>query len=297
MVNLRADGSYGTPQNLTSINTEEDDITPFFHNSTQTLYYSTEGRKGLGGFDVFKAVKDYQKNDWLESKNLGKPINSSLNEASFSLNERGDKAYFASNRKGSNYLEKRFELCCEDLYTADFDFKVDLLLQTFDSGLLMNTRLEGATIKLFEKQINDSLLVVDQLTNTFSNDFSFNVERGKTYSIETTREQYVPKIEQISISMDSSDPVEKTIFLEPLEFKLEVFIYDQEHQLSIEKVKVKLSDSSDDSLVLLDEKNSKPNEAIIFSLEANKDYSLSSSKEGYEQVVDRYISTKHLVNS
>ena len=67
--------SFGEPVNLSAINTDEDDITPHFHTSSQTLYFSSEGHQNMGGFDIYKSKKTTQ---WEAIEHLGVPINSSF---------------------------------------------------------------------------------------------------------------------------------------------------------------------------------------------------------------------------
>jgi tetratricopeptide (TPR) repeat protein len=50
----RVPSNGGTASNVRQVNTTADEITPFYHSGTKTLYFSSEGREGLGGFDVYK---------------------------------------------------------------------------------------------------------------------------------------------------------------------------------------------------------------------------------------------------
>jgi tetratricopeptide (TPR) repeat protein len=43
------DGSFSKPVNLVDLNTSENDVTPFFHSLSKTLYFSADGRQGFGG--------------------------------------------------------------------------------------------------------------------------------------------------------------------------------------------------------------------------------------------------------
>lgn len=283
-------GSYGTPQNLQAINTIEDDITPYFHTPSQTLYYSTEGRKGLGGFDIFKSEKGEK--EWLESENMGKPINSSLGDVSFFLNESGDQAHFASNRKGSAYLEKRFELCCDDLYQVAFDTKIDLLVNTFDAGLL--TRLEGATVQLFELRKDSSTLLKDQLTNPIANDFPFSVERGKTYRLIATRDSYIKEIDDLYIPEDAPEKMEHPLYLRPIQLNLQALTYELETEMPLNGTTVQLfefQENINDHKLLEEQINENGND-FAFSLEANRHYLIRASKKGYQSLREFELDTE-----
>lgn len=289
-VEILAGGSYGKPKNLSAINTIEDDITPYFHTPSQTLYYSTEGRKGLGGFDIFKSEKGTQ--NWLESENLGKPINSSLGDVSFFLNESGDQAHFASNRKGSAYLEKRFELCCDDLYQVAFDTKIDFLVNTFDAGLL--TQLEGATVELLELRKDSSTLFKDRLTNPIANDFPFTVERGKTYRLVATRDGYIKKLEDVHIPEDAPERVEHPLYLRPIQLDLQALTYELLTEMPLNGTTVQLLEVQEGTgeYKLLEEQINEIGNDFVFSLEANRHYLIRADKEGYQSLRDFELDTK-----
>lgn len=108
---------FGKPQNLAAINTEKDDLTPFFHTATQTLFFSSDGHQSMGGYDIFKIKKAA---DWEAVEHAGVPLNSSYNDLYFTVNEEESKGYFSSNRPGSFYLDKSNKTCCYDIYQANF---------------------------------------------------------------------------------------------------------------------------------------------------------------------------------
>lgn len=109
---------FSEPVNLESINTSEDDLTPFFHEASETLYFSSEGYKGLGGFDIYKTKKT--ETEWTTPEHTGYPLNSSFNDIYFSLSEDESTAFLSSNRPGSFYLNKKNKTCCNDIYKVNF---------------------------------------------------------------------------------------------------------------------------------------------------------------------------------
>ncbi|HRF37369.1 MAG TPA: hypothetical protein PK198_01155, partial [Saprospiraceae bacterium] len=109
-----AKGAFGTPEPLRNINTPADDITPFFHAASKTLYFSTEGRFSLGGFDIYSSPKTA--GGWAEPVHGGLPLNSSFNDIYPVLEQDGVRGYLASNRPGSLYLDASNKTCCNDIY-------------------------------------------------------------------------------------------------------------------------------------------------------------------------------------
>jgi len=100
-VEIKGNNEYGEPVNLGSgINTEARESFPFI-SSTNNLYFSSDGRGGLGGFDVFMTSLD---ENGLPNKidNLGVPTNSPLDDFGFILDEEKRMGYLSSNRDGES---------------------------------------------------------------------------------------------------------------------------------------------------------------------------------------------------
>lgn len=91
-------GNWGVPENLGPvINTPGSEKSPFFHSDGQTLYFSSTGNLGYGGYDIFfsKLGKDGQ---WQTPKNIGYPINSEMDDLGFFVSTDGRTGYFASDK-------------------------------------------------------------------------------------------------------------------------------------------------------------------------------------------------------
>ena len=127
------DGTYSIPNVASHINTSGDDLSPFYHNETNTLYFSSNGRDGYGGHDIFKLEPASD-----TPINAGDNINSSYNDIHFTLTEDGSSGYFTSNRPGSRYSDDSYETCCYDIYKAKV--KPSLLTSTryLVLGLILN---------------------------------------------------------------------------------------------------------------------------------------------------------------
>ncbi len=95
-----AKGEWSNVKNLgPKINTEYDDDGPFIDYDNKTLYFSSKGRKGMGGFDIFKSVFDESTNEWSEPENLGYPINTPDNDIYYTSTRDGKRAYYSSVRE------------------------------------------------------------------------------------------------------------------------------------------------------------------------------------------------------
>ena len=106
------DGTWDEPKNLgPKINTKYNEDAPYVKKDGKTLFFASEGHNSMGGYDIFKSVKDSEGN-WGTPINIGSPINSAGDDIYYIENEEGNMAFYSSQRPGSHgYL---------DLYNAEF---------------------------------------------------------------------------------------------------------------------------------------------------------------------------------
>jgi hypothetical protein len=79
------------------VNSEDDEISVFAHPDGKTLFFSSKGHMNMGGYDIFKTVKN-EKGEWSQPENMGYPINSLGDDIDFVLNTETGRAYFSSIR-------------------------------------------------------------------------------------------------------------------------------------------------------------------------------------------------------
>ena len=98
-VKRNRDGSWGEPVNLGSkINTEGNEMFPYFDVKGGYLFYSSNGLPGLGGLDIFVS-KERRDGSYTKPINLGSPINSNRDDFSFIYKSDGS-GFLSSNRSG-----------------------------------------------------------------------------------------------------------------------------------------------------------------------------------------------------
>lgn len=97
-VSINSDGSFGTPKNLgEKVNTVGRETFPFVSKDNE-LYYSSDGKLGLGGLDVF--VSKITDGGYEEAINVGKPVNGAWDDFAFYYDSEKHTGYFSSNREG-----------------------------------------------------------------------------------------------------------------------------------------------------------------------------------------------------
>ena len=103
-------GQFSEPNNLgPDINTEGDEVFPFAYSETQ-LFFSSNGKEGVGQLDIYFAENKIEKR-W-EAYLLGKDINTPKDDFSFGLNSAMSLGYFSSDRLGGSGAD--------DLYAFPF---------------------------------------------------------------------------------------------------------------------------------------------------------------------------------
>jgi hypothetical protein len=104
-------GKWGKSVNMgPGINTIYGEEGVFVHPDGKTIYFSSQGHKSMGGYDVFKIV--FENGKWSEPINLGYPINGPDDDVFFVISASGKHGYFASN-KSDGFGEK-------DIYKITF---------------------------------------------------------------------------------------------------------------------------------------------------------------------------------
>lgn len=97
---MTAEGEFSVPVNLgPAINTPGDDAAPFIHSDGRTLYFASNGRVGMGGYDLYYSTLQAD-GTWSEPVNMGYPINSPADEINVFINAHGTVAYIASDKDG-----------------------------------------------------------------------------------------------------------------------------------------------------------------------------------------------------
>ncbi|MCR5453716.1 MAG: OmpA family protein [Bacteroidales bacterium] len=91
-----ADMAWSAPINLgPTINTEFDEKTPFMHCDGKTLYFSSNGHGGVGGFDIFHSRLE-ENGEFSKPKNIGYPLNTESDEVAYVVSADGQRIYFSA---------------------------------------------------------------------------------------------------------------------------------------------------------------------------------------------------------
>ena len=204
-VEIKSDGNFGEPENLgNSINTEGRETFPFISESG-ILYFASDGRPGLGGLDIFQVDlnKINKRNSVL---NIGAPINGTMDDFSFCINEANNRGFFTSNRDGG--------LGNDDIYGFIQNKPIVYPCEQQLAGIVLdkqtNEILPGSDVSLFSK---DRQLISTQISNQ-KGEFNFGyVDCGSGFYIRASKTDYSTDEKEIQIPNYSGE-TKTTLFIE-----------------------------------------------------------------------------------
>lgn len=205
--------SYATPVNLgESINTAGNDLTPFYQNGT--LYFSTDGRPGFGGYDIWYAT--WNGAAFEEITNMGYNYNSPQDDQYLRFTPDGSAGFMTSNRPHKDKRKlKGSDTCCDDIYTIQLrEIVIDLLVNVNDE----NGPLKEATVELIDLSVADETDGMQSRTNVVSNDFNFLLDADHKYRVVVSRDGYYPDttVSFNTVGLLDSYTVKKNVTLKPL---------------------------------------------------------------------------------
>ncbi len=201
---------YGTPENLgAKVNTEANESFPFITDDN-ILFFSSNGKQGFGGYDVFKM----DLNKGTAAMNVGEPVNTSKDDFAFTYNATKKVGFFSSNRDGN-----------DDIYKADPICNVQALVRVKDAKT--GNVIEGATVML----VDEKQKTISNQTTALNGETLTGVLCNTAYSAQVSKSGYesgvfeVAKAENEQVVVEALlNPImpiitEKEVILQPIFFE------------------------------------------------------------------------------
>lgn len=272
---VKEGSKWSEPKNAGSdINTEGDEMFPYKHDSG-ILYFASEGRLGLGGLDIYKAVPQ---NGGYKIENMGYPLNTRFDDFSIIFSEGSKRGFFASNRKGGKGKDDIYK------FTMTRQKRGDLTIQGKIFDKETEKRIDNPSVTIEDSEGNTRRLMFFKE----SVDYSFSVDPKKDYTLKVNKEGYFPKEKEFERSelLGETDVYKHNIYLEKKPvwgINGEVYKEDGESRLSKVDVIVKNRLTSSETTYQSDK-----NGEFRIKLEKNTDYYLTFKKEGYQALHQEY---------
>ena len=315
-------GGWGKPENLGStINTPLDEDAVFIHPDGKTLYFSSKGHEGMGGYDIFSSI--LRNGVWSVPYNLGYPINTAEDDIFFSITADNRHAYFSSSREEGFGSQDIYRISFfSDSQSGDNTLKSQLTSENFQittdskkeslSDFLSGTMILlkgiirdevslqpiGASIELVDNNSNEVIATLQ--SNIQSGKYLVALPAGRHYGIAVKAEGYLFHSFNFNIpDLSEFRVVEKDIIMKKVEKGKEVVlnnVFFDYNEYSLRKESIA---ELDRLWALLQEY---PNLRIeisghtdnIGSAEFNKDLSLNRAKAVADYLISKGIPSHRL---
>lgn len=264
---------FEAPENIYNINTPLNELAPFYHEGSNTLFFSSEGFYGYGGLDMYQVFLPVEADSKVE--NLGNPLNSSYDDLYFYWEEEMKDAYFASNRSTSYQLDTALNACCYDIYKADLKprklvVKV-LVFNKLNGEPILGSRLEALR--------NDNLIMEE--VNEDSHEYIVDLLRG-TYKLRASKEGFLPDSTILDMNQfTGQDTIVKRLFLTPKELSLEILTFDAVTREPVNGPTISVSDVDDPNKENIYQLNNLTN-SLVLPIERDFKYAVNVQKRGYQ---------------
>lgn len=219
-------GKWGKPVNLgPTINTAEDEESPFLDFDGKSLHFSSRAHKGMGGYDIYKSVYDSLTNKWSEPENLGYPINTADDDIYFVLSGDGRHGYYASIREDGVGEKDLYQIIMpprkdykqlvqkmEDLLKKEIVREEPEVIENkpvIIKGTVYDLKTKkpiAATIQLIDNAGNIVSEVNTGVNGQYRFDATATVE--KKYTVTAQKEQYGLATKNVTAPASGPDPVE-----------------------------------------------------------------------------------------
>lgn len=198
-------GSFANPVNLgDTINTPGDEMFPYVRDNGE-LYFASNYRMGMGGFDIFVATKD-EDGRW-KVENMGSPMNSPADDFGIAFVKGENKGMFTSNRKGSRG---------DDIYSFLVPPKIYQVEGTvFDKE--NNNKIDGATVRIIGTDGTNIKM------RTQNGSFKMKLKPDTEYVFAAFKDGYLrDKATASTVDLADSKDFEFQLFLTPTDSPIKV---------------------------------------------------------------------------
>ncbi|WP_242667462.1 OmpA family protein [Flavobacterium sp. AJR] len=280
VVDILGGDQYSNPKNLgEKVNTSGREMFPFI--TDKALYFSSDGFLGLGGLDVFESRLN---NEIFNTPvNLGAPLNSSLDDFGYIVNEETNKGFVCSNRKTGKGDD--------DIYSFERSCTQSIKGYVFDA--ISNAKIAGAIVTLKNKENQKIDETVSKIDGSY--EFDGNIACSTSYTIEAAKDNFATNIKAITTA-ESSGVIQVPIDLDPalierkdglLKIKIGIIFFDLDksnirYDAAIELNKVVLLMSQYPSIIIKIESHT--------DSRANDQYNLELSDRRAKSTRDYIIS-------
>lgn len=208
---LGDNGKWTKARNLGEpINTQYDERSPFIHVNGRTLYFSSNGLVGFGGYDIY--FTELTDKSWSKPVNMGSPINNHEDQYSLFITADGEKGYYSHEENLPNGQEKSVIVEIKIPENQVVKYK-----SNYVKGIVTDSKTKQvlkARIELFDINKNEIVSLVE--SDSLSGKYLMVLTQGSEYALYVNRKGYLFKSLNFNYSESINlDPLTIDVSLEP----------------------------------------------------------------------------------
>ena len=221
-IKLDEEGSFvGGPINLgPNVNSSANEVTPFFHEATSTLFFSSDGYNSIGGFDVFKSDCHPDTKIYSLPLNMGTPINSSFDDTYMIWDAKLESGFLSSDR----------EICefghCYNIYEVR-NSAIVISLDGYAYNMETDEILPNTNISIKDVTGEKANYQVSTDENGY---YAIDINIGEMIFMKAQKENYFADAAVVNTeSITQSTKLQQDFYLDPIpedEIRLEGIEYD-----------------------------------------------------------------------
>lgn len=217
MVERVVDG-WSEPRNLGStINTSFQEITPSLNASNDTLYFSSNGRKGSGSFDVYASARlDDSWQNWSEPVNLT-AVNSEGRDLSYTRLTNGN-ALYTSTINSDGYGDIRLHISGKPAVQDTVTIPVlETTPLAADKLRIKGRVLDAKTSQVIAAQVLFASDTENESRKAMRGLYEVVLSASKSYHVTIESQGYISSYQTLNLSSNQSGILEVDFRLQPIE--------------------------------------------------------------------------------
>lgn len=203
-------GKWSQPIPLDStINSPDQEQSPYIHPDGQTLYFTSRGHIGMGNFDIFFSRKQ-PNGKWGKPENIGYPINTAGSEGAVFISLDGSTAYISSTMEGGQGESDIYSFA---LHNGAKPRPVTFVKATVTDAVSHLPLVATAEIIELESGKNFATATTDA-----NGEFLFTLPAGGNYALNVSKEKYLFYSENFALTEPGTldKPYKLAITLNPM---------------------------------------------------------------------------------
>ncbi|MCU0358708.1 MAG: OmpA family protein [Cyclobacteriaceae bacterium] len=223
------DGRWSEPRNLGStINTQFQEISPSLSADGSTLYFSTNGRRGYGSFDIYSSTRlDDTFIRWTEPENLGTEINTEGRDLYYRVYERLGVTLYTSTVNSDGYGDVKVKVRTHEvipLPAAPVIVPPQPVVVPEPAPFIApgTIRIYGKAIHARTGEtISTSIRFTDpkgtERINSEAQGYTVTLQAGQLYTVDVEATGFVSKFDKLDLTDVEINQLELNFTLQPIE--------------------------------------------------------------------------------